>query len=176
MRSGRVLGLLVIALSVPLGTTLVLTACSSDEAATGVSPAASSATSSACPTAASVVSDARLFADLTRAIRSAEPSLSPEELDAHILAVSGAPISMIVAPYDQSAESESTSFARTLVATSGTDASLTTDLEGIIHDSKGRPFHTVKEVTSLGKALFLSGHSLKVGGRDGYVLVAAPAE
>jgi len=114
--------------------------------------------------------------DLTKAIRSAEPSLSPEDLDAHVLAVTGAPVCMIVAPYDPSAESESAAFARTLAAASGTDASLTTDLEGIIHDSRGRPFHTAKKVPSLGKVLFLSGHPLKVGGRDGCVLVAAPAK
>ena len=176
MCSGRVLGLLSGALSILLGASLLLAACSSGKVATGPSPAASSTTPSASLTASSVVSDAQLFADLDKAIRSAEPELSAEDLDARILAVTGAPVCIIVAPYDPSAEPDSDAFLRTLVAASGTDASLTMDLEGIIHDSKGRPFHTVKEVPSLGKALFLSGHPLKVGGRDGYVLVAAPAK
>ena len=166
-------GLLIIALAVV--ATLLVVGCSSDDTGTAPSPAASPASPSTSPTPPSVVSDARLFANLKKAIRSAKPSFSVEELDAHIVAETGAPFSMIVAPYDPTATSESAAFARTLVASTGTDASLTTDLEGIVHDSQGKPFHTVKVVPSLG-ALFLAGHPVKVGRRDGYVLVAAPAE
>lgn len=157
---------------------VLLGGCDSGTATTAKSSSSSSplpSTSASSP-AAPVVSDAALFADLGKAIRSSDPSLSPDALNAHIVTLTRAPICMIVAPYDPSAESESAAFARTLLSTSGTDASLTTDLEGIVHDSKGKAFHTVKVVSSLGKALFLCGRPLRVGDLHGYALVAAPAQ
>jgi hypothetical protein len=102
--------------------------------------------------------------------------MSPEALEARIRAVTKAPFAIIVAPYDPGAESETQRFSRTEVATWGTDGALTTDLEGLIHDSRGKPFRAARVDPAFGSPFFFAGHPLKVGRRQGYVLVAMPAQ
>ncbi len=152
---------------------VVAGACGLRDASTQSPPA--SAIASASPSAAEPPSAARLYADLTKAIRTAAPSLSPDELDAHICAVTGAPYSIIVAPYDQAAQSEE-DFAKITVALSGIDAALATDIEGFVRDSRGKPLHATRMAGGYGELLVLAGHPIPVGEQGGYVLVAAPAQ
>jgi hypothetical protein len=116
------------------------------------------------------------YADLARAIRTAKPSMSAKALEAHIRAVTKAPFAIIVAPYDPGAESESEKMSRTEVAFWGIDGALATDMEGFVHDSRGRPFRSAEEAPGYGARLFLAGHPIKVGERDGYVLIGMPAQ
>lgn len=167
-RSGIVASV-VIALLLPL----LAGACGSPDLA-AESPDATTIASPS-PSAATAPSAAQLYADLTKAIRSADPSLSPGELNAHVCAVTGAPYSIIVAPYDPTAESEE-DFAKLTVAFSGIDAALATDVEGFVHDSQGRPLHATRMAVGYGDRIVLAGHPVAVGDRDGYVLVAAPAQ
>ena len=153
---------------------VALAAGCAEEPTSDSSGLAASASPSPAPAAAG--SAAELYADLVRAIESAAPSLSPEELDGHIRALTGAPYSIIVAPYDPAAESESESFSQTVVASSGIDGALATDLAGFVHDSQGRPVRATEEAPGYGAPLWLAGHLAQVGGRDGYVLIAMPAE
>ena len=153
---------------------VALAAGCTDEPATDSSSPAASASPSPSPSAAG--SPGELYADLVKAIESATPSLSPDELDCHIRALTGAPFSIIVAPYDATAESESERFSRTVVAFSGIDGALATDLADFVHDSHGQPLQATEEAEGYGAPLWLAGHPVQVGERDGYVLIAMPAE
>ena len=115
-----------------------------------------------------------LTADLARAIASAKPSMSPDALDSHIRLVTGAPYSMIVAPYDRKADADSRAFGRTWVAGYGTDGAITEEFQGIIHDSRGRP-HRDFDPSLVDEPLYFAGRPVRVGGRAGYVLVARAA-
>lgn len=154
---------------------LLAGACASS-AAPAESPSSSlSASSSSSPTTVKAPSAAKLYADLRKAIRTADPSLSPEALTDHICAMTGAPFSIIVAPYDPAAESKD-ELSKLTLAFSGIDGALGTDFDEFVHDSQGRPFRATREAVGYGARLVLAGHPVTVGGRDGYVLVATPAQ
>ena len=154
---------------------LLAGACASS-AAPAESPSSSpKAPSSPSPTTVKAPSAAKLYADLRRAIRTADPSLSPDGLDAHICAVTAAPFSLIVAPYDPTAGNEG-DVLKVTVAFSGIDGALSTDFDGFLYRSRGRPFHATRMAGGYGARLVLAGHPITVGGRDGYVLVATPAQ
>jgi hypothetical protein len=114
---------------------------------------------------------AELDADLAKAIQTADASASPQALDAHIRKATGAPSSMIVAPYDPRAEADSPEFDRSQVAGAGTDAAFTTEFEGYIHDSQGTALRGISGWEGLN---FFAGRPIKVGGRPGFVLIAKP--
>ncbi|MDR3686580.1 MAG: hypothetical protein P4L93_06470 [Coriobacteriia bacterium] len=116
----------------------------------------------------------RLDADLARAIASATPTMSPDALDAHIRKVTQAPYSMIVAPYDPKAQPDSEEFGKRWVAGYGTDAAITEEFEGIVHDSRGKP-HRDFDPSLIGEPLYFAGRPVRVRGRAGYVLVARTA-
>lgn len=115
-----------------------------------------------------------LDADLVRAIATAEPSLSPDALDTHIRSVTYAPYSMIVAPYDPKAQSDSVEFGKTWVAGYGTDAAITTEFQGIIYASRGKPCRDF-DPGLIDEPLYFAGRPVRVGGLPGYVLVARTA-
>lgn len=154
---------------------LFASACSSS-GGDGVPPASTTtAAPSASPATVRPINDSELFASLVRAIRSADPAMSPEALDAHIREVTKAPRSLIVAPYDSKAESESPAFMKTWAASHGIDGASAAGFSDLVYRSRGKPFHTALKDTLLG-TLYVAGQPIEVGGLRGYVLVGIPAE
>jgi hypothetical protein len=151
-----------------------ITACSSPSDNPPPAPSSPAATS-ASPTTAGPSNDAELFASLTEAIRSANPAMSPKALDAHIRRVTNVPRSLIVAPYDPKAESESSAFMKTWVASHGIDGASASHFSDLVYRSGGKPFHTALEDTLIG-TYYVAGQPIEVGGAQGYVLVGTAGE
>jgi len=171
VKVGRRLGTLLL-LSLAL---VAITSCSSGAPAPSPSATVPTSEPSASPTVHSTPlarNELALYALLQKALRSANPSWSAKVLDAHIRRVTGAPYSMIVAPYDPTAEFETARFWRTVVATYGTDASWTTEFEERIQKSRGKPLHVSEESIAWAEPFLFCGHAVEVRGRDGYVLIA----
>jgi hypothetical protein len=152
---------------------LLTGACASPDAPPE-SPSSSPTSSSPSPTTVEAPSAAKLYADLRQAIRTADPSLSPDDLDAHICAVTAAPYSIIVVPYPAADSMEEVHKAQ--VAFSGLDGALSEDFVGFLYRTRGRPFHATRMSGGIGVRLVLAGHPVTVDGRDGYVLVAIPKQ
>jgi hypothetical protein len=154
---------------------LLAGACASSDTPAESASSSPKASSSPSPTTVKAPSAAKLYADLRKAIRTADPSLSPDDLDAHICAVTAAPFSIIVVPYDPTA-SNVEEVQKVTVAFSGLDGALGEDFDEFLYRSRGRRFYATRMAGGYGARLVLAGHHVTVGGRDGYVLIATPAQ
>ena len=134
-------------------------------------PSSPSGIASPSSAAATVGSAKAFYAALVKAIRSSDPSMSPDALCQHVRAVTKAPHVLVVSQFDLTEAEDYDS----IVASWGTDGSLTMDLVVLIQRAQARPFRSTRKSPTFGTPFFFAGHPLKVAGHDGYVIVAAPA-